>query len=163
MNAKSIVAVLANAQLRLLYATIVVDADKGEPVTVRGLNSKRRRHARTLESTGLIASDDGILTPTSKDLDGLLESESAPDRADPSRFLIKGRLEAMPRRFHDRVAVLTLIAEHTLDAGEVVSEKEFTKRLAALANDPVNLRRDLVDFQLVTRTPDGAEYRRIPA
>ena len=41
-----------------------------------------------------------------------------------------------------------------------VPERVLTDRLAEIADDPVGLRRDLVEAGLVTRTRDGAEYWR---
>jgi hypothetical protein len=80
--------------------------------------------------------------------------------SDPERYLLHGRLERMPRRHADRLLVLRYIASRVLGIHEPVTEKDLTSRLAELARDPIGLRRDLVDAGLVTRTRDGAEYRR---
>jgi len=84
--------------------------------------------------------------------------------ADPvaaaARFLVRGRLEQLPRRRADRDLVLRWVAQGVLPLDEPVAERELTGRLADLARDPVGLRRELVDAGLVTRTRDGAEYWR---
>ena len=80
--------------------------------------------------------------------------------ADPGRFLVRGRLESTPRRQADRDLVRRYVASRVLPLHEPVSERVLTERLAALARDPVGLRRDLVEAGLVTRTRDGAEYWR---
>lgn len=83
------------------------------------------------------------------------------DRAkDPERFLVRGRLERMPRRVADRLLVLRYVASRVLVLDEPVAERELTARLSEVARDPIGLRRDLVDAGLVTRTRDGAEYWR---
>lgn len=79
---------------------------------------------------------------------------------DPRRFLVRGRLESLPRRRVDRDQVLRWVAQQVLPLEEPVPERDLTARLADLARDPVGLRRELVDAGLVTRTRDGAEYWR---
>ncbi len=83
--------------------------------------------------------------------------------ADVTRFLVRGRLESLPRRRSDRDLVLRWIAHEVLPLDEPVAERELTGRLAELARDPVGVRRDLVEAGLVARTRDGAEYRRTRA
>jgi hypothetical protein len=79
---------------------------------------------------------------------------------DPERFLVRGRLERLPRRLADRDLVISYLASRTLPVHQPVTERELTDRLAAVAADPVGLRREMVDAGLVTRTRDGAEYWR---
>lgn len=86
-----------------------------------------------------------------------------PATTGPERFLLRGRLESLPRRQEDRRLVLRWLAARVSDLGEPMSERELTDRLAALAADPVGRRRDLVEAGLVGRTRDGAEYRRTVA
>jgi len=81
--------------------------------------------------------------------------------ADPRRFLRSGRLEAMPRRWRDKVAVTRYLAVQVLPTLlEPITERELTDRLHELAHDPVGVRRAMVDQGLVRRTRDGAEYWR---
>jgi hypothetical protein len=81
--------------------------------------------------------------------------------AGPERFLVRGRLEQLPRRVADRRLVLRWLATRVLPAlDEPTPERVLTERLAALARDPVGRRRDLVEAGLVQRTRDGAEYWR---
>lgn len=90
--------------------------------------------------------------------------EASPREAatrDPRRFLRSGRLESMPRRCRDKIAVTRYLAAAALPALlEPVTERALTDRLAELAHDPVGLRRAMVDHGLVQRTRDGAEYWR---
>lgn len=78
----------------------------------------------------------------------------------PERFLVRGRLESLPRRQEDRRLVLRWLAARVSGVHEPLPERELTERLAALVSDPVGRRRDLVDAGLLTRTRDGAEYWR---
>ncbi len=78
----------------------------------------------------------------------------------PERFLVRGRLESLPRRQDDRQLVLRWLAAQVTDLDEPLTERVLTDRLAAIAHDPVGRRRDLVEAGLVTRTRDGAEYWR---
>ena len=80
--------------------------------------------------------------------------------AGPERFLVRGRLERSPRRWEDRRLVLRWLAAQVLPLDEPTSERVLTERLAAIADDPVARRRDLVDAGLAHRTRDGAEYWR---
>ncbi len=82
-------------------------------------------------------------------------------KGDPRRFLRDGRLGAMPRRWRDKVAVTRYLATHAMPVLlEPVGERELTRRLAELADDPVGLRRAMVDQGILRRTRDGAEYWR---
>jgi hypothetical protein len=80
--------------------------------------------------------------------------------ADAERFLVRGRVEQLPRRRADRDLLLRWVAQRVLPLDDPVPERALTERIAALARDPVGVRRDLVDAGLVTRTRDGAEYWR---
>jgi hypothetical protein len=87
-------------------------------------------------------------------------TEPARAADDPLRFLVRGRVEHLPRRRADRDRLLGWVAHQVLPLEEPVPERDLTERLAAIARDPVGLRRELVDAGLVTRTRDGAEYWR---
>jgi hypothetical protein len=78
----------------------------------------------------------------------------------PDRFLVRGRLETLPRRRADKDLVFRWAATRVLGLYEPLGERELTARLADLSRDPVGLRRELVDAGIVTRTRDGSEYWR---
>ncbi|PJI94000.1 DUF2087 domain-containing protein [Luteimicrobium subarcticum] len=85
---------------------------------------------------------------------------TAPAPRGPERFLRDGRLEQMPRRWDDKRAVVLLLASRVLVLDEPTSERVLTERLAAVTDDPVGLRRAMVDMGYVSRTRDGSEYWR---
>ncbi|MFP3714317.1 DUF2087 domain-containing protein [Puerhibacterium sp. TATVAM-FAB25] len=81
--------------------------------------------------------------------------------ADVGRFFRDGRLTAVPRRWRDRVAVARYVASSVLpELLEPIGERELTGRLAAVVDDPVAMRRALVDLGLVQRARDGSVYWR---
>lgn len=101
------------------------------------------------------AADRPTGVPAASDAD----AGAAPD-ADAARFLVRGRLENLPRRRTDRDLVLRWVAQAVLPLEDPVGERDLTGRLAQIARDPVGVRRELVEAGLVTRTRDGAEYWR---
>jgi hypothetical protein len=81
--------------------------------------------------------------------------------ADVGRFFRDGRLTTVPRRWRDRVAVARYVASSVLpELLEPIGERELTGRLAAVVDDPVGMRRALVDLGLVQRARDGSVYWR---
>lgn len=77
-----------------------------------------------------------------------------------AKFLLRGRLEQMPRRQDDRALVRRWLASEVTVLDDPVDERTLTGRLAELVRDPVGARRDLIEAGLLTRTRDGAEYWR---
>jgi hypothetical protein len=64
----------------------------------------------------------------------------------------------MPAKQGKRVALLSWLATQILAPGESVDEKALGSRLSAYHDDVAMLRRYLIDFRLLTRTPDGTVY-----
>ncbi|WP_236123154.1 DUF2087 domain-containing protein [Cellulomonas palmilytica] len=84
----------------------------------------------------------------------------APDVCPAERFLERGRLVRSPRRQADRTLVVEHLASLVLASGERADEKQVTERLAEVVEDPVRLRRDLVEAGLLGRRGDGSAYWR---
>lgn len=82
------------------------------------------------------------------------------ERCQAERFLVRGRLVRSPRRRADRDAVLEHLASRVLAPGEWALEADVTARVAELAEDPVRVRRDLVEAGLLGRRADGSVYWR---
>ncbi|WP_454049916.1 DUF2087 domain-containing protein [Cellulomonas sp. Marseille-Q8402] len=89
-----------------------------------------------------------------------VEDEARGRQTGPERFLVRGRVENLPRRRADRDLLLRWLAQRVLPMEEPVPERTLTDRIGEVARDPVGLRRELVEAGLVTRTRDGAEYWR---
>jgi len=83
-----------------------------------------------------------------------------PDPCPAERFLERGRLVRSPRRQADRALVVEHVVALVLAPGEHADEKEVTRRLAEVVDDPVRLRRDLVEAGLLGRRGDGSVYWR---
>ncbi|GIG27849.1 DUF2087 domain-containing protein [Cellulomonas marina] len=94
-----------------------------------------------------------------RDRDEIIADPLAPARP-PVRFLVKGRVEALPRRRADKDQVLSWVVAQLVPVHDPVDERTLTDRLAGLVRDPVGIRRELVDAGLLRRTRDGAEYWR---
>lgn len=77
-------------------------------------------------------------------------------------FDAEGRLARWPGKHSDRLPCLWVMWSR-LPARQVFSEAEINRALQGwhLFGDHALLRRELADNGLVTRTPDGREYRRI--
>ncbi len=82
------------------------------------------------------------------------------DACPAERFFERGRLVRSPRRRSDRDLVVEHLASRVLASGEWADEREVTQRLADLVDDPVRLRRDLVEAGLLGRRGDGSVYWR---
>lgn len=94
-----------------------------------------------------------------------------PPAVDPARterllrfFDAEGRLTRRPSKPGERTACLWVVWSR-LSAGSVEDEEAFNRRLNALHTygDHATPRRELRDQDLVRRTPDGREYRRVEA
>jgi len=79
------------------------------------------------------------------------------------RFFLGGRLVTLPRRARDKDLVRRYIASRVIPLDEDLTEREVTDRLAELADDPLGVRRGLVEVGLLRRTRDGARYWRTEA
>ena len=155
---RRVVAVLADPGRRLLYARIVLAAEEGTPLRTADLDSAGAKRLRALTEAGLVADADGVLVPG--DILTDLLQEAAPQAASgPDRYLTGGRLTVLPRRARDRAELFAWLATRVLTPGERLGERELADRLAALADDPVALRRYLVDAGALVRDPDGRDYR----
>ncbi|MEA4863299.1 MAG: DUF2087 domain-containing protein [Victivallaceae bacterium] len=73
-----------------------------------------------------------------------------------------GRLKAWPGKMSRQIAFLRIITER-IKPGIVYTESQFNTILNCYHcfNDPARLRRDMLDLGLITRNPDGSNYRRL--
>ncbi|MDM4762747.1 DUF2087 domain-containing protein [Galbitalea sp. SE-J8] len=147
---RRVAAVLADEVRRHAYAELVL----GVPTTLSP--REHRRALAALESAGLVA--DGAVVP---DAFARLLAEDAPAaRRGVDRWLRDGRIEQYPTRVVERDELLAHVAGR-LPARDL-SEGELTTALGVVADDPVTLRRYLVDAEYLVRSPDGSVYR-VPA
>jgi hypothetical protein len=159
---RRIVAVLANRDLRVAFARIVLETEGGRSGT-SGASAVRPRDISALEASGLVLRDEGgrarVDEPALRAL--LTRASREPRPRGPERFLDEtGRIASYPSRLRDELALLRLIAGRVLADDEVVDEAELNARLAPFDPDTARLRRALVDRGFLTRTPSGSRYRR---
>lgn len=79
------------------------------------------------------------------------------DRSEVAATAPYGLVHGVPSGDHARELLEIITAQ--LPDGEL-SEPEVTTALGRYGDDPVGLRRALVDADLLSRTPDGSRYRR---
>jgi hypothetical protein len=125
--------------------------------------SRTRRALELLERVGLVRRTGDAVEADDAVFRTLLAASAAsrPKATGVERFLRPdGRIDRFPSSADDREALLRTIADAVLAEGEVVGERTLTERLAERSDDPVALRRYLVDAGLVVRTRSGSEYAR---
>jgi hypothetical protein len=72
----------------------------------------------------------------------------------------EGPLHEYPSQNKKKLVILAFFAD-MFEQGKTYSALEVNQKLKARFADVATLRRDLVDFGFVERTPDGREYRRL--
>ncbi|MDR6972195.1 DUF2087 domain-containing protein [Leifsonia shinshuensis] len=155
---RPVVAALANRDARAVWAKLVVDGGGT-------LSPARERRARELlDAAGLIRTTDGGAVEVADAAFRELLAASASLQPRPTgveRFLRPdGRIDRFPAAADDRSQLLRHIAGRVIAVGEIVTERELTERLARFGDDPVTLRRYLVDAGILLRTRSGSEYAR---
>lgn len=159
---RPLVAALSDDRAREVYALVVL----GQPIDAH-LSSlspgKRRRVIDSLRAAGLISPVDGGWRAESEIFRVALAAASTPARPDGvARFFTQGRLSSYPSRAADRREVLVHIAARLLGPDETIAEAEVTERLAEITDDPVSIRRYLIDAGLLSRARDGSAYSLAP-
>lgn len=155
---RRVAATLADPDRRLLYSRLVLAASD-DPIRFEALDAADRRRLMALTGAGLAVVTDGVVHPGDP-FSTLLQARPVQRSTGPERFLNDGRLDTLPRTQRDRLEVFGWLAERAMHDTELLDEKELTRRLAALADDPVALRRYLVDAGVLKRDADGRNYRR---
>ena len=123
-----------------------------------------------LSGAGLVEATSGRIAAR---IDPLVEASAAMAKAEPDEalaaaggdrelagFFRGGRLGALPRKPALAVRVLDHVSE-TIPEDADLTEADVTGRLAEVCEDPVTVRRALVDRGLLVRDPAGSRYRLI--
>lgn len=71
----------------------------------------------------------------------------------------EGRIDRYPKKHEERLGLLRVVAGKVLRHGQRLTEAELTSKLEAFSDDPVLLRRYLVDYGMLLRQRDGSAYR----
>ncbi|MCC3765232.1 DUF2087 domain-containing protein [Glycomyces sp. TRM65418] len=163
----AIVKALADPERLRVFAEIVL-ADAGASVT-----ELRQRHPRAekalmrLFESGLVIREDGRIraAPEAFKAAAAAARASRPDAPpgtgpEVAHLYSNGRITVRPVNRRTRVALLRDLAGRLFAFDRVYTEAEITEALAAEFDDPLQLRRDMIDELLLERTEGGREYRR---
>jgi hypothetical protein len=159
-DARRLLAALANAQARRVFAEISVGGTPGSSLSP----AKLERALALLDQAGLVETveTEGDVRYRIREhafRDALASLSSAPSPSGVERFLTAdGRIDRYPAREADRLRLLAWVATRILDTGERMAERELNERLARFTGDVPMLRRYLVDAGIVSRMPDGSAY-----
>lgn len=158
---RGVIAALANPESRRVLGLLLAEQDATDALASLPV-ARRDRVVRVLSDAGVIdASDDGRRLRAERFTE-LLASSPVERPTGLDRFIVEGRLDHYPARTADRELVLRHLLDQALpDVDDVIDERTLTERLAALSDDPVTMRRYLVDAGLVDRAADGSTYRRV--
>ncbi|WP_457966139.1 DUF2087 domain-containing protein [Arthrobacter sp. D1-29] len=158
---RRVVAALANREARTAYAQIVLGAKPPDALA----EMREQRCTRAIEvllTAGLVErTGTGELQASATIFQDLLTQQ--PKRVPQTgvdRFMRLGRIERYPANMAQRRELLAWIAGDAIRPGEELTEQQVNERLLSYTDDVVLLRRYLIDFGLLTRTPSGSSYSR---
>jgi len=158
---RRVVAALANNDARTAYAQIVLGARLSD--VVAGLNDRRRNRAiAALLESGLVERDaaDGLVASEAIFRDLLTRQPRRQAQTGAARFMRLGRIERYPANMAERRELLAWLVSEAIEPGEQLTEKQVNERLLSYTDDVVMLRRYMIDFGLLERTPSGSSYWR---
>ncbi|MCU1522408.1 MAG: hypothetical protein JWM13_2905 [Arthrobacter sp.] len=158
---RRVVAALGNRDERTAYAQIVLGAKF--PEVIADLNDRRRNRAITaLLESGLVERNASNELQASETIfrDLLTQQPRRHAQTGLARFMRLGRIERYPANMAERRELLAWIAAEAMKPGEDLTEKQVNERLLGYTDDVVMLRRYLIDFGLLERTPSGSSYFR---
>jgi hypothetical protein len=160
-NWRRVVAALTNNDTRTAYAQIVLGAKF--PEVLADLNDQRRNRAiAALLECGLVdrnaANEVEAAEAIFRDL--LMQQPRRRAQTGLARFMRLGRIERYPANMAERRELLAWIVSDAVQPGEHLTEKQVNERLLSYTDDVVMLRRYMIDFGLLERTPSGSSYSR---
>lgn len=158
---RRVMAALANHDARTAYAQIVLGA--GLPDVAAGLSGRRRDRAiAVLLDAGLVERNAGDELQASESIfrELLTQQPKRQAKTGVARFMRLGRIDRYPANQAERRELLAWIAGDAFRQGEELTERQVNERLLSYTDDVVLLRRYLVDFGVLERTPSGSSYFR---
>lgn len=179
-DARRLLAALANADARTVFAEIVLGREPGADVALSP--ARRTKALAVLAGAGLLEVHDAGPSPSADPSLRGGASPAAPPRlrADAFREALErfarvprtgvdrylrpdGRIDRYPAGHNERVELLAWIAARLLAPGERTAEGLLNARLTEFTGDVPMLRRYLVDYGLIDRAADGSAYWRADA
>ncbi|CAH0253818.1 MULTISPECIES: DUF2087 domain-containing protein [unclassified Arthrobacter] len=158
---RRVLAALANNDARTAYAQIVLGAPV--PDVAGDLNDRRRNRAiAALLECGLVERNAANELEASESIFRELLTQQPRRQAQTglARFMRLGRIERYPANMAERRELLAWIVSEAIGPGEKLTEKQVNERLLSYSDDVVMLRRYMIDFGLLERTPSGSSYSR---
>lgn len=158
---RRVVAALANNDARTMYAQIVLGAHL--PDVAADLNDQRRNRAiAALLESGLVDRNaaNELEAPEAIFRDLLTQQPRRQAQTGLDRFMRLGKIERYPANMTERRNLLAWIVSEAIEPGEHLTEKQVNERLLSYSDDVVMLRRYMIDFGLLERTPSGSSYSR---
>lgn len=158
---RRVMAALANEDARHAYAQIVLGTELAHVAADLGARRRERAIAVLLES-GLIqpTADDEVEASETIFRDLLTQHPKRQSQTGVARFMRLGRIERYPANLAQRRELLAWIASDAIRPGEDLTERQVNERLLSYTDDVVLLRRYLIDFGMLERTPSGSSYSR---
>lgn len=152
-------AALANHDARTAYAQIVLGI---RDPSARPASRRRDRAIAALLEAGLVERSAGNELKVSESVfrDLLTQQPRRQAKTGVSRFMRLGRIDRYPANQAERRELLAWIAGETFGPGEKLTERQVNERLLGYTDDVVLLRRYLVDYGVLDRTPSGSSYFR---
>jgi hypothetical protein len=162
-----IVKALADPERLRVFADLVLN-DPGTSVADLKTRHPRAEKALTrLFEAGLAVREDGKVraAPDAFKAAAAAAREAAPDAPpgvspDVAHLYSNGRIPTLPVNRRTRVRLLRDLANRHFAFDRAYTEREVNETLAAEFDDPLQLRRDLIDELLLERDLGGTEYRR---
>jgi hypothetical protein len=157
---RGVIAALANPESRRVLGLLLAELDASEYLALLPLK-RRERVVRVLSDAVLLDSSGDALRLRAERFAELLAAVPVERPTGIDRFVVNGRLEQYPAGADDRTAVLRHLIDRVMpEPAELVDERTITERLEVLTDDPVTVRRYLVDAGFLDRAADGSSYRR---
>jgi hypothetical protein len=158
---RRVMAALANNDARTAYAQIVLGTELAHVAADLGARRRDRAIAVLLES-GLVerTADNELEASEAIFRDLLTQQPKRQAQTGVARFMRLGRIERYPANLAERRELLTWIANEAVRPGENLSERQVNERLLSYTDDVVLLRRYMIDFGVLERTPSGSSYSR---
>ena len=156
---RRVLATLGNGDARTAYAQIVLGAAPGDVLPDVKQQRRNRALAALLES-GLVEQQASgeLVAADSIFRDLLAQQPRRQPQTGLDRFMRLGRIERYPANMTERRALLARIANEIIEPGEKLTERQVNERLLSYTDDVVLLRRYMIDFGLLQRTPTGSSY-----
>lgn len=163
----AIVKALADPERLRVFADIVLTESGASVTELKERHSRAEKALMRLFESGLVTREDGKIraAPEAFRAAAAAAREAHPDAPpgtspEVAQLYSNGRIATMPVNRRTRVALLRDLVGRHFEFDRVYTEREVTDALATEYDDPLQLRRDMIDELFLERSLGGKEYRR---